>query len=67
MYPTSELIEGKGELNEGIIPGNLGVPVFDTDVGRVAILICWDMDFPELWHAAASQGADRHATLVLEI
>jgi hypothetical protein len=34
------------------------VPVFDTDVGRIAVLICWDMDFPELWHAAASQGAE---------
>lgn len=32
--------------------------VFDTDFGRIAILICWDMTFPEVWHAAASQGAE---------
>ena len=58
-YPTSEIFGSPaGELDEGILPGNLGVPVFDTDFGRVAILICWDFDFPELWYAAAAGGAE---------
>ena len=34
MFPTSELAySGGGELSEGILPGDLGVPVFDTDFG----------------------------------
>ncbi len=31
--------------------------VFDTDRGRVAILICYDVEFPELARIAADQGA----------
>ena len=31
-YPTSEIFPpNTGELSEGVLPGNLGVPVFDTD------------------------------------
>jgi predicted amidohydrolase len=58
-YPTSEIFPpNTGELSEGILPGNLGVPVFDTDFGRISLLICWDFDFPELWYAAAAGGAE---------
>jgi len=39
-------------------PGNLGVPVFDTPVGRIAIAICYDGWFPEVFRLAAMQGAD---------
>ena len=38
-------------------PG-VSLPVFDLDFGRIAILTCWDFNFPELWNAAAAQGAD---------
>lgn len=31
--------------------------VFDTDVGRVAITVCYDVEFPELARAAARHGA----------
>jgi predicted amidohydrolase len=31
--------------------------VFDTDFGRVAITICYDVEFPELARVAAQQGA----------
>ncbi|KGS72881.1 beta ureidopropionase [Burkholderia pseudomallei MSHR5596] len=39
-------------------PGNLGVPVFDTPVGRISIAICYDGWFPEVYRLAATQGAD---------
>jgi len=40
----------------GVSPGNK-VKVFDTDRGRVAILICYDVEFPELARIAAAKGA----------
>ncbi len=39
-------------------PGNLGVPVFHTDIGRIAVAICYDIWFPEVFRLAAIQGAD---------
>jgi len=39
-------------------PGNLGVPVFRTPVGRIACAICYDIWFPEVFRLAAVQGAD---------
>ncbi|MGE5673254.1 MAG: nitrilase-related carbon-nitrogen hydrolase [Mycobacterium leprae] len=38
--------------------GNLGIPVFDTDLGRIAILICMDADYFEPARVAALSGAD---------
>ena len=40
----------------GVSPGDR-VNVFDTDSGRVAILICYDIEFPELVRIAVSKGA----------
>jgi len=39
-------------------PGDFGVPVFDTPVGRIAIAICYDGWFPETYRLAAMKGAD---------
>ncbi|WP_027805012.1 nitrilase family protein [Paraburkholderia caledonica] len=39
-------------------PGNKGVPVFHTPLGRIAIAICYDGWFPEVYRLAATQGAD---------
>jgi len=39
-------------------PGDLGVPVFDTPLGRIAMAICYDLWFPETCRLAAMQGAD---------
>ncbi|MFJ4434228.1 nitrilase family protein [Pseudomonas sp. NPDC089395] len=39
-------------------PGDLGFPVFETPIGRVGLLICWDIWFPEVPRLMASQGAD---------
>jgi predicted amidohydrolase len=41
MFPTV------GELEKGIIPGTEAA-IFDTDFGRVGLLICFDMNFPEV-------------------
>ena len=38
-------------------PGNLGYPVFDTAVGKVAVNICYDRHFPEGWRALGLNGA----------
>ena len=40
----------------GVTPGNR-VEVFDTDCGRIAIQICYDIEFPELTRIAARKGA----------
>lgn len=41
----------------GVEPGN-DLHVFDTDSGKVAILICYDVEFPELARIATRKGAD---------
>jgi predicted amidohydrolase len=40
----------------GVVPGQ-GVEVFDTDRGRIAILVCYDIEFPEVARVAAKKGA----------
>jgi predicted amidohydrolase len=47
-----------GEENLFFEPGNLGVPVFPTPIGRIACAICYDIWFPEVFRLAALQGAD---------
>ncbi|MBH3392533.1 nitrilase family protein [Pseudomonas putida] len=39
-------------------PGDLGFPVFETPIGRIGLLICWDIWFPEVPRLIAAQGAD---------
>jgi N-carbamoylputrescine amidase len=39
-------------------PGNLGVPVYDTPLGRIGMHICYDCWFPESFRLMAAQGAD---------
>jgi predicted amidohydrolase len=38
-------------------PGD-GFPVFDTEAGRLGVLICYDRWFPEAWRMLALQGAE---------
>ncbi len=40
----------------GVVPGDK-VEVFDTDRGKVAIQVCYDVEFPELSRIAAAKGA----------
>ena len=39
-------------------PGDLGFPVFETPIGRIGLLICWDIWFPEVPRILSQQGAD---------
>ncbi len=41
----------------GVSPGH-EMRVFDTDCGKVAILICYDVEFPELARIARAKGAN---------
>ena len=45
------------EIEGGVTPGD-SYPVFDTDFGRIAMLICWDISFPEAARSVALQGAE---------
>jgi N-carbamoylputrescine amidase len=38
-------------------PGNMGYPIFDTNVGRIGVYICYDRHFPEGWRALGLKGA----------
>lgn len=44
-------------------PGNLGIPVFHTPIGRIALLICLDAYYPECFRICALQGADIICTM----
>ncbi len=41
----------------GVEPGD-SIEVFETDRGKIAILVCYDIEFPELARIAAAKGAD---------
>lgn len=70
-YDTAVLIDRQGriagkyrkthlplaEVEDGETPGN-DYPVFDTDFGRVGILICWDFVFPETFRIMRLEGAE---------
>lgn len=45
------------EIDGGITPGN-AFPVFDTDFGKIGMMICWDVYFPEPARMLALQGAE---------
>jgi N-carbamoylputrescine amidase len=39
-------------------PGDHGLPVFHTEIGRLAAIICYDGWFPEVYRTLALKGAD---------
>lgn len=45
------------EVEAGLTPGG-AYPVFETDFGRVGLMICWDVQFPEPARALALRGAE---------
>ena len=71
VFNTAVLIGRKGELvgayrkthlpreewEKGITPGE-SYPVVATDFGKVGLMVCWDLQFPEPARALAAQGAE---------
>ncbi|WCJ58480.1 carbon-nitrogen hydrolase family protein [Fontisphaera persica] len=71
VYNTAVLVNREGRLvgkyrkthlpreewEAGITPGN-EYPVFTTDFGRVGLIICYDLQFPEPSRAMAARGAE---------
>ena len=47
----------EGEITGGITPGSRAA-VYQTDIGRIGLAICFDLNWPELWQNMARQGAD---------
>lgn len=45
----------RGEWN---VTGGDGVEVFDTEYGRIAVLTCYDIEFPEIVRMVRAKGAD---------
>lgn len=69
QYNTAVLIDRQGKIagyyrkvfvfwGEGLHVSDQGVKTFDTDFGRIGILTCFDLNFPELWQACYEQGAE---------
>jgi len=70
LYNIAYLFKRNGEIGKqyklhitpnerrwwGVEPGS-AVEVFDTDKGKVAIQICYDVEFPELCRVAVERGA----------
>jgi len=70
LYNVSFLFKRNGEIGKqykihitpnerkwwGVVPGNK-VEIFDTDLGRINIQICYDIEFPELSRIAVEKGA----------
>jgi predicted amidohydrolase len=49
---------GEFDLNPPVQPGIKGVPVFETDFGKIGMAICFDANFPEVWKSLKDNGAE---------
>ncbi len=70
LYNIAYLFQRNGEIGKqyklhitpnekkwwGVQPGN-SLEVFDTDKGKISIMICYDIEFPELARMAVERGA----------
>jgi predicted amidohydrolase len=46
-----------GEVEKGVAPGN-DYPVFDTTIGKVGMMVCYDGFFPEVARELSNRGAE---------
>ena len=69
QYNTAVLIDRKGRIagyyrkifvfwGEGLHVSTEGVKIFETDFGRISILTCFDLNYPELWHECDLKDVD---------
>jgi predicted amidohydrolase len=54
-YRKAHLWDREAEL---FVPGDAPPPVADTAAGRVAVMVCYDLEFPEWVRLAAQAGAE---------
>jgi predicted amidohydrolase len=47
-----------GEMENGIAPGPLDPPVFQTDFGTIGVQICFDINWHAGWHRLRDAGAE---------
>lgn len=45
------------ELERGIVPGDSEPPMFETDVGRIGVQICFDVNWWDTWKRLKEKGA----------
>jgi predicted amidohydrolase len=71
VYNTAVLIDRTGkvvgryrkthlpreEWEGGLTPGE-SYPIFEADFGKIGLMVCWDIQFPEPWRALGLQGAE---------
>jgi beta-ureidopropionase len=69
VFNTALLIDRQGNIagsyrktyvyyGERTNPSRDGVKAFDTDLGKIGILICFDVNFPELWQQLGDLDVD---------
>jgi len=70
LYNSAALVDGRGlravyrkahlwdAEHKFFTPGSAPPPVIDTAVGRIAMMICYDLEFPEMTRSVALAGAD---------
>lgn len=47
----------EGEIDAGVVAGSTAA-VFDTDIGRIGLAICFDLNWRDLWAEMKRQGAE---------
>ncbi len=52
IHPT------EGEIEAGIAPGPVDPPVFETDFGKIGMMICFDANWYGDWQKLADKGAE---------
>jgi len=57
-HPQRKLHMTRFEKEEWVVSSGEGLTVFETDWGRFAVAICYDVEFPEIARAAALSGAE---------
>jgi predicted amidohydrolase len=70
LYNTTYYIDCKGEIRgkyrkvnlwlpeRGYITPGSNISVFDTRIGKVGLIICWDLMFPEVFRAMVREGVE---------
>ena len=58
IYHKVHPVDTETQNGEGIIPGPVRPPVFDTDFGKIGMQICFDVNWFESWDYMKEDGAE---------